>query len=72
MSSRISDGKTTMPTKISIGINSKELIERHLQHLEQARRAHAAADAHGDDDMLRAAALAFDQRMAVRRAPDMP
>src|SRR6266566_4453642 len=31
---------------------------------EQAGRAHAAADAHRDDDVLRAAALAFDQRVA--------
>src|SRR2546422_5900658 len=33
-------------------------------HLEKTRRAHAAADAHGDDDVLRAAPLAFDERMA--------
>ena len=31
---------------------------------EQTRRAHSAADAHGDDDMFRAAALAFDQCVA--------
>ena len=37
------------------------------QHFEQARRAHAAADAHRDDDMLDAAALAFDERV-----PDEP
>src|SRR5712691_1859758 len=35
-----------------------------LRHLEQARGAHAAADAHGADDELRAAALAFDERVA--------
>ena len=34
------------------------------QHLEQPRRAHAAADAHGGDDIFGAAALAFDQRVA--------
>src|SRR2546425_291299 len=33
-------------------------------HLEQARRAHAAADAHGADDVARAAALALDERVA--------
>src|SRR5579883_1554294 len=32
-----------------------------LRHLEQPRRTHAAADAHGDDDALGAAALAFDE-----------
>src|SRR6478672_7791658 len=37
---------------------------RDSEHLEDARSAHAAADAHRDDDLLRAAALAFDQRMA--------
>ena len=31
---------------------------------EQTRRAHAAADAHRDDDVLRAATLTFDQCMA--------
>src|SRR5689334_20320441 len=35
-----------------------------LQHLEQAGGAHAAADAHGDDGILRLAAAAFDQRVA--------
>ena len=33
-------------------------------HFEQPRRAHAAADAHRDHDELRAAALAFDERVA--------
>src|SRR2546425_191058 len=32
--------------------------------LEQSRRAHAAADAHGADDVARAAALALDERVA--------
>jgi hypothetical protein len=32
------------------------------ENLEQSGRAHAAADAHRDDDILGAAALAFDQR----------
>ncbi|MEY2943193.1 MAG: hypothetical protein RLY97_1207 [Pseudomonadota bacterium] len=31
-----------------------------LQNLEQPCRAHAAADAHGDDDIFDAAPLAFD------------
>jgi len=31
-----------------------------LEDLEHARRAHAAADAHGDNDLLRAAALTLD------------
>src|SRR5262249_12095230 len=35
-----------------------------LPALEQPRRAHAAADAHGDDDVLRLAAAAFDQGVA--------
>src|SRR5690242_1058456 len=35
-----------------------------LDHLEQAGRAHAAADAHRHDDVLHAAALAFDERVA--------
>jgi hypothetical protein len=35
-----------------------------LQNLEQPRRALSAADAHGDDDIFRAAPLAFDQRVA--------
>src|SRR5206468_10370536 len=34
------------------------------KNFEHARRAHAAADAHRDDDALGAAALAFDQRVA--------
>ena len=34
--------------------------------------AHAAADAHRDDDVLDAAALALDQRVADQRAPAMP
>ena len=34
------------------------------QHLEQPGRAHAAADAHCDDDLARAAPLALDQRVA--------
>ena len=33
------------------------------QHLEQRSRPHAATDAHRHHDMLRAAALAFDQRV---------
>src|SRR3546814_7660756 len=32
------------------------------EYLEQAGRTHAAANAHCHDDVLRAAALAFDQR----------
>ncbi len=39
-------------------------IARISQHLEQAGRTHAAADAHGDDNVFCAAALAFDQRVA--------
>src|SRR3954470_11883213 len=35
-----------------------------LQHLKKPRRAHAAADAHGDDRILRLAAAAFDQSVA--------
>src|SRR5438270_4224878 len=35
-----------------------------VDDLEQARRAHAAADAHGDDDVFRAPAPPFDERMA--------
>ena len=34
------------------------------QYLEQAGRAHAAADAHGDHAQLGAAAAALDQEMA--------
>src|SRR5690349_4231029 len=34
-----------------------------LQHFEQSRRAHAAADAHRDHDITGAAALALDQRV---------
>jgi hypothetical protein len=37
---------------------------RSGQHFEHARRAHAAADAHGHDHALGAAALAFDQGVA--------
>src|SRR4051794_24711134 len=37
---------------------------RLLQHLEKPRRAHAAADAHGDDRVLRLAAAAFNQSVA--------
>jgi len=40
--------------------------------LEQRRGALAAADAHGDDDVADAAALAFDRAWPVRRAPLMP
>src|SRR4051812_2463488 len=36
------------------------------QDLEQSSRTLAAADAHGDDDIFRAAALSLDQRMAGR------
>ena len=35
-----------------------------LANLEQPHRAHAAADAHGGDDVFRATSFAFDQRMA--------
>src|SRR5438046_4922309 len=35
-----------------------------MHYLEEARGTHAAADAHGDDDVLGAAAAAFDQRVA--------
>src|SRR5712664_1402604 len=35
-----------------------------LNNLEQTRRAHAAADAHGDDRVLRLAATALDQGVA--------
>src|SRR5262245_6752089 len=38
--------------------------KRPLIYLEQPRRAHAAADAHGDDRTLCAAAPSFDQDMA--------
>src|SRR5215217_8981201 len=34
------------------------------KHLEHACRAHAATDAHRDEDAPGAAALAFDQRMS--------
>src|SRR5690606_39443508 len=34
------------------------------EHLEHAGRAHAAADAHRHHHLLRAAALAFDERVA--------
>src|SRR5881296_3502762 len=37
---------------------------RSSANLEQAGRAHAAADAHGADDVTGAAALALDQRVA--------
>ena len=36
----------------------------HATISNNAGRAHAAADAHRHDDVLRAAPLAFDQRMA--------
>ena len=46
-----------------------------LRHLKQSRRAHPTTDAHGDDDVLDAAALAFDQGMThqgrTRRAVRM-
>src|ERR1700744_3731616 len=46
-----------------------------LQHLEQPRGAHAAADAHGDDSILGLAAAAFHQRVTgqprARHAPGM-
>src|SRR5438874_8172986 len=35
-----------------------------LRDLEQGRRAHAAADAHGAHDIARAATLALDERVA--------
>src|SRR5947209_4100953 len=35
-----------------------------VHNFEQPRCTHAAADAHGDDDVLRAAPAAFDQRVA--------
>src|SRR6266581_4543250 len=38
-------------------------------HLEKTRRAHAAAYAHGDDDVFRAAAPAFDERVAGEPRP---
>src|SRR5678815_1936947 len=37
---------------------------RGSEHLEDAGRAHAATDAHRHHHLLRAATLAFDQRMA--------
>ena len=40
------------------------MLPSKAQHLEQTGRAHAAADAHGDDDMLHAKPLAGEQRVA--------
>jgi hypothetical protein len=42
------------------------------KYLEKPGRPHAATDAHRDDDMAHAAALALDQRGPTMRAPDMP
>src|SRR5580704_17555409 len=41
-------------------------------HLEQSRAAHAAADAHRDDDVLGLAVLAFHQHMAGQPRPRHP
>ena len=38
--------------------------ERYLRHFEQAGRALAAANAHGDDDVFGTTTLAFEQRVA--------
>ena len=45
------------------GVN-RRIVCRHLSDFEQARSAHTAADAHGADDIFRAAALALDQGVA--------
>ena len=39
-----------------------------LHNLEQPRSTHAATDTHGHNHMLRATALAFDQRVAEKPA----
>src|SRR6185369_9308389 len=44
--------------------STPEPQEPALKHLEQPGSAHAATDTHGDDDVFRPAALAFDQRVA--------
>src|SRR6185295_6269082 len=59
LTSRNSRTTIRIPVEISIATASNR-----SQHLEQPCRAHAAADAHGDDDIFGAAALAFDQRVA--------
>src|SRR5258708_38376029 len=45
----------------SIGVSCEWLL---VNDFEQAGGAHATADAHGDDSILRLAAAAFDQRVA--------
>jgi hypothetical protein len=47
-------------------------FQRGSDDLEQPRRAHAAADAHGDHDVAHAAPLAFYQRVADQPGAIMP
>src|SRR5580704_8124817 len=47
----------------AMGVDSGTRTLFNSGDFEQSRRAHAAADAHGHDDIARAAPLAFDQRV---------
>src|SRR5215831_15875281 len=58
--------RTSSRKAFSSGVNRRSMAARDLKlvDFEQAGSAHAAADAHGDDGVLGAAATTFDQDMA--------
>src|SRR5688572_7492787 len=54
---------------VTIATRPSSLPCMSLVHLEQPRRTHPAADAHGHDDVLDAAAAPLDQRMSDEARP---
>src|SRR5262245_1186674 len=59
----LKNARTSSRNAFSSGVKRRSMTSSSV-NLEQSRRAHAAADAHGDDRVLRAAPLAFDQDVA--------
>src|ERR1700693_6137116 len=57
-------GTERNPPSVAAGFAALSLPYADSIDLEQAGGAHAAADAHGDDAVFRAAALALDQDVA--------
>ena len=64
------DGRMTLIVQSIIGLPRPD--DARSQHLEQPRRAHAAADAHRHHDILAPRRLPSIRAWPVIRAPDMP
>jgi hypothetical protein len=65
-----------MPAFLVVLFHGNEVFHRFLYDFEQASRAHAAAYAHGDDNIACSTAFPFDQGMTdqtgARHAVGMP